>query len=68
MYATSGGHISIVQMLLRGGANVNLVCERSTSSLPRVIATNNVNIARILLDQPNIDLDVIDTSRYDQTP
>lgn len=68
MYATSGGHTSIVQMLLRGGANVNLVCERSTSSLHRAIAINNVNIARILLDQPNIDLDVIDTSRYDQTP
>lgn len=68
MYATSGGHSSIVQILLREGADLNLVCGRSTSSLHRAIAVNDVHIARILLDQPNIDLGVIDTSRHDQTP
>lgn len=68
MYATSGGHVSIVQMLLREGANPNLVCGRSTSSLHRAIIINDVHIAQILLNQPTIDLGVIDTSRHDQTP
>ena len=68
MHATSGGHISIVQILLRAGANPNLVCGRSSSSLHRAIANNDVDVARLLLDQPEIDLGVIDTSRNDATP
>ena len=68
MHATSGGHISIVQILLRAGANPNLVCGRSSSSLHRAIANNDVDVARLLLDQPKIDLGVIDTSRNDATP
>lgn len=68
MYATSGGHSPVLQVLLREGADPNLVCGRSSSSLHRAIASNDVNIARILLDQPNIDLNIIDTSRTDQSP
>ena len=68
MYATSGGHASVVQALIREGANPNLVCGRSSSSLHRAIAFNHVDVARILLDNPNIDLNILDTSRNDQTP
>lgn len=68
MYATSGGHFSVVQSLLNHGANPNLVCERSSSSLHRAIAVDDVNITRTLLDHPKIDLSVIDTSRNDYTP
>ena len=67
MYAASGGHVSVVQSLLKNGANPNLVCERSSSSLHRAIAVNDVNIARTLLDHPNIDLSILDTSRNDAT-
>lgn len=68
MYATSGGHAFVVQTLLRDGANPNLVCERSFSSLHRAIAINDVHIARILLDLPNIDPSILDTFRDNQTP
>lgn len=34
----------------------------------RAIAVNDVNIARTLLDHPNIDLSIVDTSRNDATP
>ena len=68
MHATAGGHMSIVQILLRAGANPNLVCARRSSSLHRAIVNNDVNIARLLLDQPKIDLSVIDTTRNDVTP
>ncbi len=68
MYAASGGHTPVVQVLLREKADPNLVCGRSSSSLHRAIASNDINVARILLNQPNIDLNIIDTSRSDQTP
>lgn len=68
MHATAGGHMSIVKILLRAGANPNLVCGRSSSSLHRAIVNNDVDIARLLLDQPNIDLGLIDSSRNDVTP
>ena len=68
MYATSGGYTSVVQLLLREGADPNLVCGRSSSSLHRAIANNNVDIARILLDHPSINLSTLDTTRNDATP
>ena len=68
MYAASGGHASVVQALLREGANINLLCDRSSSSLHRAIVSDHVDVVRILLDHPETDVNVLDTSRYDQTP
>jgi len=68
MYAASGGHASVVQALLREGANLNLLCDRSSSALHRAIASDRVDVARVLLDHPDIDINVLDTSRNDQTP
>ena len=68
MYAASSGHALVVQALIREKANLNAVCGRSSSSTHRAIAYNHVDVARILLDYPNIDLNILDTSRNDQTP
>ena len=68
MYAAAGGHAPVVQELLREGANPNLVCGRGSSSLHRAIAFNQVDVARILLDHPNIDVNLLDRSRGDWTP
>ena len=68
MYAASKGSTSIMQALLDKGANVNAVCDRSTSVLHRAIVANDILAAHLLLDQPDISLQVMDTSRSDQTP
>ena len=68
MYAAAGGNAPVVQELLREGADPNLVCSRGRSSLHRAIAFDKVNVARILLDHPNIDVNLVDGSRKDQTP
>ncbi|KAL8824082.1 MAG: hypothetical protein Q9191_005313 [Dirinaria sp. TL-2023a] len=68
MYAAAGGHAPAVQELLREGANPNLVCGRGNSSLHRAIAFNQVDVARLLLNHPNIDVNLVDPAHRDRTP
>ncbi|MCJ1280649.1 hypothetical protein MMC21_008478 [Puttea exsequens] len=68
MYGITGGHPSVVQALLRHGADPNVRCDRGSSALNRAIAVNNVVIARILLEKPGIDIQAPDSSRGDKTP
>lgn len=68
MYAAANGHSSTASLLLKEGSNPNLSCKRSSTSLHRAIAYNKVSVARILLDQPNIEVNSRDTTRGDQTP
>ena len=68
MYATSGGHAAVVRELLRQGANPNSLCDRGRSTLHRAIVADDIQIARILLEEPGIDLRTPDPSQGDQTP
>ena len=68
MYATSGGHAAVVRELLRRGANPNLLCDRGRSTLHRAIVADDIQVARILLEEPGIDLQTPDPSQDDRTP
>lgn len=68
MYTAAGGHAPVVEELLKKGADPNLVCDRGSSSLHRAIAFERIDVARKLLDHPDIDVDIVDSSRGDQTP
>ncbi|KAL8796487.1 MAG: hypothetical protein Q9195_001161 [Heterodermia aff. obscurata] len=68
MYATTGGHATVVGELLRKGANPNLLCNRGRSTLHRAIVAGDIQITRILLEEPGIDLHTSDPSQGDQTP
>ncbi|KAL8939033.1 MAG: hypothetical protein Q9216_003582 [Gyalolechia sp. 2 TL-2023] len=68
MYAAAGGHVSVVQQLIREGADPNLICGRGTSSLHRAIVSNDVGVARTLLNHPDIAVNLLDSSRNNQTP
>lgn len=68
MYAASAGDAQIVKWFLREGANPNLRCGRGSSSLHRAIASNHLEIARILLDYPGIDVNLVDNSHHGATP
>lgn len=68
MYAAAGGHETVVQELLKEGAMPNLVCERGSSSLHRAIAFERIEVAQRLLEHPDINVNIVDSSRGDQTP
>ena len=68
MYASLGGHTSTVRTLLRQGSNPNLECRRSNNALHRAIDNNHDEVARLLLAQPNIELNAVDTVHQDKTP
>ncbi|KAL8817309.1 MAG: hypothetical protein Q9223_003831 [Gallowayella weberi] len=62
MYAAAGGHTSVVQSLLREGANPNLSCLRSSTALHRAIIYGHTETVRHLLNAPGIDVNAIDTA------
>ncbi|KAL8911368.1 MAG: hypothetical protein Q9171_003462 [Xanthocarpia ochracea] len=68
MWAAAGGHTSVVQILLREGANANLSCQRSTTAFHRAIEGNSVDVVRHLLNFPDIQVNVVETYRHDYTP
>ena len=68
MYATTGGHAEVVRELLRQGANPNLLCNRGRSTLHRAIVAGDIQVARILFEEPGIDLQTPDPSQGDKTP
>lgn len=68
MYAAAGGHAPVVQTLLTENADPNLVCDRGSSSLHRAIAFERIDVARTLLDHPDTNVNIVDSSRGDQTP
>ena len=68
MYATCGGHAAVVRELLRQGADPNIQCDRGRSTLHRAIVADDIHVARILLEEPGIDLQTPDPSQDHQTP
>ena len=68
MYAVNGGSLSVVRLLLRHEADPNMICDRGSSALHRAIAANEMKIAKVLLEQPMIDLEITDASRGEKTP
>ena len=68
MYASLGGHTATVRTLLRQGSNPNLECRRSNNALHRAVFNDRDEVARLLLAQPDIDLNAIDTIHQDKTP
>lgn len=67
MYAASAGHAHTVKTLLREGASPNLQCSRGSSALLRAISHDHVEVVRLLLDQPCIDVNLPD-STHKNTP
>ncbi|KAL8680364.1 MAG: hypothetical protein Q9186_003443 [Xanthomendoza sp. 1 TL-2023] len=68
MYAAAGGHSSVVQSLLREGADPNLSCLRSSTALHRAILYSHTEAVRHLLNAPGIDVNAIDTANRGRTP
>lgn len=68
MYAAAGGQASTVQELLRAGANPNLLCGRGSSCIHRAISFDKTKAAWPLLDHPDIDVNIMDSSHGSQTP
>ncbi|KAJ3095766.1 hypothetical protein HDU97_006552 [Phlyctochytrium planicorne] len=66
MIASSVGSAPIVDLLLQKGANANLQNENGQiplwTPLHRAAAKGNIALVKLLLEQPNIDLDVEDRS------
>ena len=68
MYATTGGHAAVVRELLRLGANPNLCCHRGRSTLHRAIVSGDIQVVRILLEEPGINLQTPDPAKDNYTP
>ncbi|KAL8750394.1 MAG: hypothetical protein Q9184_006439 [Pyrenodesmia sp. 2 TL-2023] len=68
MYAAAAGHVNVVQVLLREGADPSFACQRSTTALHRAIEGNYVDVVRYLLNAPNVGVNAISTVRAGYTP
>ncbi|KAL8722852.1 MAG: hypothetical protein Q9225_000739 [Loekoesia sp. 1 TL-2023] len=68
MWAATGGHTQVVQILLHEGADPSLSCQRSTTALHRAIDGNHVDIVRYLLNCPNIKVHAVETAQHRFTP
>lgn len=68
MYAAAAGHASVVQILLREGADPNHSCLRGTTALHQAIIHGHKEVVQHLLNAPSVDVNVIDTKLDDRTP
>ncbi|KAI4234159.1 MAG: hypothetical protein LQ349_003966 [Xanthoria aureola] len=68
MYAAAAGHVSVVQILLRQGADPNHSCLRGTTALHQAIIHDHTTVVQHLLNAPSIDVNAIDTKLDDKTP
>jgi len=62
LLAVRQGKIETMQNLLKNGANINAVDNDGWTALMLAVAFGRVNIARELLENPNIDLNIRDNS------
>ena len=67
MYACRRGKISTVSLLLNRGARVNAISKRGNSALYEALSAGHVDVIRILLAQPSIDVNAPHPRKSDQT-
>lgn len=60
--AASRGDLEVVKALLRGGANVNQRDDQGFTALLRALQRNDYEVADLLVDQPNLDVNVVGTN------
>ena len=68
MYAAAAGHSSVVQALLREGADPNNSCLRGTTALHQAIIHDHTEVAQHILNVPSVDVNIIDRKVDDRTP
>ncbi|KAJ4147217.1 hypothetical protein LMH87_001755 [Akanthomyces muscarius] len=62
--AATSKNLSRVQMLIEAGANINSTCTRGKSVLVYAIEANSLDLVRLVLAQPDIDLKCAGRTRY----
>lgn len=68
MYAAAAGHSSVVQALLREGANPNNSCLRGTTALHQAIIYDHTEVAQHVLNVPSVNVNIIDRKVDGRTP